>query len=395
MDLILIADSYAPKINSGSIIVGDLAKALAQSGHNTTVVTFADNMSDAFTVTREDGVEVIRIGIGDRKKSRIHRALIERSFSKRIIKTLKKIDDLSYDAIICYSPSIFFGDAVGWLKKRKPVKAYMIMRDIFPKWALDAGLLREGPVYQYFRYIERKQYDVVDIIGVESTADLEYFEREAGHKNIKLEVLNNWSSPIGEIDPGYGKSVLDPDKINIIFGGNVGDAQDILSLVKGMDPNVLGDHAALTLVGDGDQIKAVKAEVAARKIKGIVFSPRVDRDQYLSVLSAADIGLISLNAKLKSHNYPLKMIGYMQLGKPLLASVNPGNEIIDLINAKDIGRVSIAGDANAFNANIKAMIEDGEIRQRQGRNAKALFDTDFTVEAAIKQICGALERLKA
>ena len=42
----------------------------------------------------------------------------------------------------------------------------------------------------------------------------------------------------------------------------------------------------------------------------------------------ADIGLVCLSEKMSSNNYPLKMLGYMQLAKPILASVNKNNERI-------------------------------------------------------------------
>lgn len=391
MKFVIISTDYAPKINSGAIIVGDLVREFVNSGHGVIVVTFADSQSERYRVAEENGARVIRIGVGDRKRSRIRRALIERTYSRRIIETLKQVPDISCDGVICYSPSIFFGAAVSWLKKQRGVKAYLILRDIFPKWALEAGLLRKGPVYQYFKYIERKLYESVDVIGVEATADLEYFKTDAYVPHAGVEVLNNWSAPLDDIDPAYGHSVLDKNKVNILYGGNIGDAQDLLTLIRSLDPTALGDNAILTLVGDGDQAAAVKDEIAAHDLKNIVVLPQVDREKYLSLLAAADVGLISLNSKLKGHNYPLKMIGYTQMGKPLLASANAGNEIIDLIEEREIGLVSVAGDWGAFNGNVSAIVGDADRRHQMGENSRALFGEKFSAQSAVKQICKAFD----
>ena len=86
-----------------------------------------------------------------------------------------------------------------------------------------------------------------------------------------------------------------------------------------------------------------------------IMSPQ-DRYTYLSFISKADIGLISLSKNLKSHNYPLKMLGYIQLGKPVLASVNNGNEIIPFLHENDIGFASISGDWVGFNHNLKRIL---------------------------------------
>ena len=114
--------------------------------------------------------------------------------------------------------------------------------------------------------------------------------------------------------------------------------------------------------------------------------PTVDRKTYLSFMSQADIGLVSLSQKMSSNNYPLKMIGYMQLSKPILASVNKNNEIIRLIENNNIGLVSLASDKKSFNKNLDIMITNETMRKEQGKNAFKLFNDEFTVRVAALQI---------
>jgi len=47
---------------------------------------------------------------------------------------------LRWDGIIWYSPTIFLGPAVAWLKRASRCRAYLILRDLFPDWAVDAGV---------------------------------------------------------------------------------------------------------------------------------------------------------------------------------------------------------------------------------------------------------------
>jgi len=261
------------------------------------------------------------------------------------------------------------------------------MRDIFPKWAVDTGLLKKGLLYKYFKITERNLYSSCNVIGIEAKSDLEYFENYKLNKSIKIEVLNNWGSPLNRMDDYLSSyNPLDPRKVNIVYGGNMGDAQDILSLIDSIDYSILGERALMMFIGYGDQFEKIKNLINKKNLKNIVLMSTVDRKTYLSFMSNADIGLVSLSKKLSSNNYPLKMIGYMQLVKPILASVNKNNEMIQMIVKNNIGLVSLASDEKSFNKNLDIMITNEAMRKEQGENALKLFNDKFTVKVAALQI---------
>ena len=121
-------------------------------------------------------------------------------------------------------------------------------------------------------------------------------------------------------------------------------------------------------------------------MKNVQLLKEVDQETYLTILKDADIGLVSLNKKLKSNNFPLKMMGYIQQSKPILACVNPNNEIIEIIKKNDIGQVSLSGDKKELNNNLITMIQDKERLKEQGANAFELFERRFTVKIAMEKI---------
>ena len=166
----------------------------------------------------------------------------------------------------------------------------------------------------------------------------------------------------------------------------MGDAQDILSLIDSIDCSILGQRAVMLFIGYGDQFEKIKNIINKKNLTNIVLMPTVDRKTYLSLMSQADIGLVSLSQKLSSNNYPLKMIGYMQLSKPILASVNNNNEIIQMIEDNNVGLVSLASDKKSFNKNLDIMITNEAMRKEQGENAFKLFNNEFTVRVAALQI---------
>ena len=386
MNFILLTDYYEPIVKSGSIIVGDLAEELLVQGHNIVVVTFDSNQKVKCDVEDKGRLKIIRIKSLSRKYGKLGRLWAEINYSRRIIGSLKNLNSIQCNGIICYSPSIFYGPAIRWLRKKFHSNAYLVIRDIFPKWALEAGILRKGLLYRYLKSIEGELYNSFNVIGIEAKSDLKYFYKYGLNESIKIEVLNNWASTSVQIENDFSNNPLDPQKINIVYGGNMGDAQDLLSLVSMIDFSILGEKAHLFLIGSGNQFDNIKNFISNKNILNVTLFPTMDRKKYLSIMSKADVGLVSLGSRMSSHNYPLKMIGYMQLSKPILASVNKNNEIISMFQESNIGFASLAQDKECFNKNLATILSSEILRKKQGQNALKLFEEKFSVKVATQQI---------
>ncbi|WP_211160137.1 hypothetical protein [Aromatoleum aromaticum] len=51
------------------------------------------------------------------------------------------------------------------------------------------------------------------------------------------------------------------------------------------------------------------------------------------------VGVVALDRRHKTHNIPGKFLTYMQSGLPVLANINPGNDLVDLIDSEQVGRI--------------------------------------------------------
>ena len=78
------------------------------------------------------------------------------------------------DLVVWYSPSIFFGILILLLKLRYKFHAYLILRDIFPEWANDLGLIKKSLPYYFFKFIASLQYFAANTIGVQSKSNIKY-----------------------------------------------------------------------------------------------------------------------------------------------------------------------------------------------------------------------------
>lgn len=77
--------------------------------------------------------------------------------------------------MVWYSPSIFLGIVSGFVLKRCRSVGYLVLRDVFPQWAHEFGVIRRGPAYFFLRLIAEYQYRAAHVIGVQSRGNLRYF----------------------------------------------------------------------------------------------------------------------------------------------------------------------------------------------------------------------------
>lgn len=392
MKILIIVDCYLPSEKSIAKMTDDLAREFISRHHEVSILVPAESLGSSVEVDASPGLEVIRYRSGKMKGA----SLIVRAFNESMIsltayrRTRRLMAERRYDAIVFYSPSIFFGPLVAHFKRKWNIKAYLILRDIFPDWAVQACVMKRGPVCCFFRAFARLQYAVADVIGVESRRYQEYFAktRYAG----KLELLRNWAARYNPEGPDYNyRRQLGLDGKTVFFyGGNFGVAQDmdnILRLAKRMSAH---PETHFLLVGDGSEAGRLRARVRQENIRNVTILPAVDQESYLAMLSQFDVGLISLDRRLKTFNNPGKMLGYMGCGIPILASTNPGNdELIELLHTSGAGLRSVNGDDEKFFLNAMKLC-DPELRKGMGENSRRLLAAEFSTQMAAGKILRAL-----
>ena len=63
----------------------------------------------------------------------------------------------------------------------------------------------------------------------------------------------------------------------------------------------------------------------------------VSQEELQYLLNKSDLGIVNLDKKHTTHNVPGKSLNYLANGLPIIASLNPGNDFIEIINENGIG----------------------------------------------------------
>jgi len=393
--VLLLVDCYLPSTKSSAKLVHDLALEIQRQGHQAIVVAPDDALDRPCDVRQEAGVTVVRVRAGRIKGALLPlRAFNEARLSAVLWRRARRFFEAQRcDLVAYYSPTIFFGALVLRLKRLWGCRSYLILRDIFPQWAVDAGVLRRGPAYWFFRRKELAQYRAADVIGVQSPANLAYFERGMGGKPRRLEVLFNWAVPESPRPTGRERERLGLQGRTVFFyGGNIGLAQDmdnLLRLAAGMRDE---PSTHFLFVGQGTEVERVRRAAAERGLGNVTLHPGVDQQRYLAMVADFDVGLLSLDRRLLTQNFPGKMLSYMQASLPMLASVNPGNDLRQVVEEARAGFVSWNGDDATLLENARRLARDGALRAEMGRNARRLLERSFLVSRAAEQILASVSR---
>lgn len=390
MKILLIVDCYLPATKSAALMMHELGLEFKRLGHDVIIVAPDDSLTVPKCTSKRNDLTVLRVRTGKIKSAcKFNRAVNEILLSSTIWKAGKSFFQANRcDLVVFYSPSIFLASLVKKLKKLWKCKTYMILRDIFPQWALDTGILKKGLIYNYFRFKELQQYEVADIVGIESSGNKAYFTKNGLDNKIKLEVLHNWTTLDKKNSPesNYRQRLRLNDKVVFFYGGNIGIVQrmdNIIALAESLH-NHRNIH--FLLVGDGSEVPRLKKIIKEKELCNITIHPPVSQDKYLDMLRQFDVGLITLDQNLKSHNYPSKMLGYMYYSMPILAGINRENTLKRLLEDSQAGFACLSIEHKKFRNYALKLADNHALRQKMGRNARILLEEKFSVNKAVTQI---------
>ena len=297
-----------------------------------------------------------------------------------------------WDGIIWYSPSIFFGPLVKALKAHCGCKAYLIIRDIFPDWALDLGLIGRGLPYQFFKIIANFQYSLANTIGVQTSGNRAFFSDWARNDNRNLEVLQNWLA--SEVNTGCSISIeetaLAGRKI-FVYAGNMGVAQGMGALMDLAYEFRFQNNVGFIFVGRGSDLNDLKNLCEQRELTNILFFDEIEPDEIPGLYAQCDVGLLALDQKHKTHNIPGKFLSYMRAGLPVLASVNKNNDIIRLIHDNKVGRSCSSPLVLNLKEGAEWLLGDLDTDNGYGARCIDLYQNLFTPAIAVKSIVNSLD----
>ena len=391
----LIVSAFPPLNISGAVQLRDLSQEFARQGYCPTVMVPTYDLERPWELENIDGVQVLRLKTPKiRDIGYVRRTLGELVLSFVMLRNIRKspLCNMIWDGIVWYSPTIFFGPLVKVLKKKCECQSYLICRDIFPEWAADLGLMRRGIIYQFFKVFERYQYSVANVIGVQTAANLPYFDQWEKQDGRRIEVLHNWLSNAPNVGSSFSvsRSTL-AGRLIFVYAGNMGIAQGMEILIDLAESLCDRSDIGFLFVGRGSAVDRFSTDTKKRGLNNVLFHDEIPSSEIPGLLSQCHVGLVALDQRHITHNIPGKFLSYMQAGLPVLATINHGNDLGELIHSEGVGRVCNDNSLDTLKQLAEELADDCSSEINYAEKCHALSERLFSPNTTVNQIVSALE----
>lgn len=394
MRFALIADTFPPLRSSGAVQLRDLSHEFVRQGHSLCVMLPAPDQIESWRLEEFSGLQILRLRAPKTKDiGYVRRTLAELVMPFAMLRNLRKspFSMEKWNGVVWYSPSIFHGPLVRALKKSCACKSYLIIRDIFPEWAVDLGLMRRGLPYRFFDAVARYQYSVADVIGVQTSSDRRHFSSWLRQPGRYLEVLQNWLGKSAHVSCSIRvNEIVRPGHKVFVYAGNMGVAQGIDILLDLAEKIRHRRDIDFLFVGRGSDVARLKGIAQSRQINNVIFLDEIDPDEIPDLYAQCNAGIVALDPRHKSHNIPGKFLTYMQSGLPVLANINAGNNLAQMIINEQVGQVCETNHLDELLQLTEKLLDQIETDSSLSIRCKALFEREFVVENTVKQIVAAI-----
>lgn len=390
----LVTPHFPPLRTSTAVQIFALAKEFVRQGYQLIVIVPDDRLHTSWSLDTIESVNVLRLAcppildIGF-----IRRAINELLLPFAMLRGLRASPfwETTWCLVIWWSPTIFFGPFIYVLKRSlSNCRTYLILRDIFPEWAVDLGLLRKGLIYLFFRNVAKFQYSLADTIGIQSPSNLAFLPKEHIRSPRNIEVLHNWQDEL----PPVGTSIVVKNtylagrKI-FLYIGNMGIAQGMDIFIELAEILNRREDIGFLFVGRGSEMSRLKALVVKNCLNNTIFFDEVDSSEMPSLLAQCHVGLVSLDSRHKTHNIPGKFLTYLIYGLPVLAKVNPG-DLAQLIDNEGVGFVSVNESINELVSLAESIVDSADEYKKMSTQCRLTAKKLFSPTNAVRQISASI-----
>lgn len=317
-----------------------------ENGHKVFPMAPINNEDKKNFISSEQGIDVLRVRTRDvftknLIQKGIANVLLPYQYKKAFTKFWKQ---QSIDIIIVATPSVMFADFVAFAKKKTKAKVLLLQKDIFPQNAVDLGFMKKGSfIYNFFKKNEVKLLKVADKIGCTSTGNKEYLlEHYPFLQEQNLDIVYN-STKLLQKESGENLEIKMKykisDKFVVVFGGNMGKPQQLENVLKLAKNSSIYKDVLFLIIGKGTEVDVLKEEVKKLKLCNILFVDKVPREEYFNLICNCSLGLISLHQDFTVPNTPMKLNDYMNAGIPILASIDRGNDLGELLVSNNFRKI--------------------------------------------------------
>jgi glycosyltransferase involved in cell wall biosynthesis len=388
--------------------INDLAISLTKRGHEITILTGVPNYPDGkvfkdFSLSPKKfenfkGVSIVRVPLITRGSSNVRLFLNYISYAiSASIFGLWKIRKKSFDVIFVYQPSpITSAIPAIIIKYIKKLPLAIWVLDIWPDSLKAVKIIQSKFLLKIIGYLVSFIYKNCNLILVQSSSFAPKIRKYVPNK-IPINYFPGWADLVFQTSSKKkaAEIVQDNYSFNIMFAGNIGDAQDFDAILASAVLLKNNKNIKWYILGKGRKFSWVKEQVKHLGLEDVFFMMgQFPPERMASFFAHADALLITLRSHpLFAITIPAKVQTYLASGKPILAMLD--GEGASILDQSESGIVVPSGDFRGLANAISLMSNmSSKSRKKFGLNGILFSKKEFNRTALISKLEGYLRDLK-
>jgi glycosyltransferase involved in cell wall biosynthesis len=400
MHILLIHQAFTSLDEAGGTRHFEIASNLAAKGNSISIIT-----SPISYLTGQEKREVSTKNKQITDKIKIYRTYAYPALHKSfILRTLNFISFMlssfikglqlrKVDLVWGTSPPIFQAVSAWLLARLKRVPFLLEVRDLWPSFAIEVGVLKNPILISLSLWLEKFLYRHANLVVVNSPGFIEHVRNKGARKVV---MIPN-GSDIHLFDTADDGSAFRAKnnlqgKFLVTYAGAHGISNDlgvVLETAKILS-NQLSIH--FLLIGDGKEKPSLIESAKKLALTNVTFADPVAKNQMAVVLAASDACLAILKPlELYKTTYPNKVFDYMAAGKPVLLAID--GVVRQVIEDAGCGLFIRPGDAQDMSEKVLWLSKHLDVRKKMGIAGKRLILTKFDRARLSEQFIEVLQEL--
>lgn len=334
--ILFITPYYPPEKAAAAVCVSENAVRMAKYGHQVTILTTVPNYPDGIVAPEYrghllqeetlNGVRVVRVWSCVSPNKGFQRRILAQ-FSFGLLAPLLGWREVGQpDIIIVQSPPLFDAIAVRLLAWFKHCPFIFMVSDLWPKSAVELGVLRNRLFIRLSEWLEWSTYQHASLVWV-VTEGIKRVLLARGFPPERLLLLTNGVDTV-KFHPSpraQARQELDWDeRFTVVYVGTHGLSHGLATMLDTAERLKNNPAIHFVLVGDGAEKASLVAQARKRALTNITFYDPQPHQRVPVFLAAADACLVHVrrNIPVFTGMLPIKMYEAMACGKPVLLAVD-------------------------------------------------------------------------
>jgi colanic acid biosynthesis glycosyl transferase WcaI len=263
------------------------------------------------------------------------------------------------------------------------------LQDIYSR-AISAVVPRKFPVIghaiaAWYRHLEFAMLRSSDHV-VAITRDFVPILTRRGVDPSRITVIENWA-PLADLAPcardnPWASAHMGGEGLRIVYSGTLGYKHNprlLLDMARALP------DAHVHVFSEGEVAARLGEDARAQGLTNLAVHPWVAIEHLSQMLSGADIFITVIEPEAGIYSVPSKVLSYLAIGRPILASIPPENLAARLITGNEAGFVAAPGREGELIERARMLAAEPLVRQRLGINGRAYATRAFDIAAIAKQ----------